>query len=67
MNLVAIVIMKELRSTLGIEQGTPMEIFTEGENIVLKKYAPGCIFCDSLENVTEFKGKHVCTKCRKEV
>lgn len=63
-----VVLPKELRGTQGLETGTPMEIFTgnEGE-IILKKYERGCIFCNSMDDVTEFKGKHVCRKCRDEM
>lgn len=35
-----IVVPKELRTTLGIEEKDPMEIFMDGEQIVLKKYLP---------------------------
>ena len=36
-----IVIPKELRNTLGIKEKSPLEIFVEGEDIVLQKYQPG--------------------------
>ncbi|MCR6850253.1 AbrB/MazE/SpoVT family DNA-binding domain-containing protein [Bacillus sp. IBL03825] len=36
-----VVIPKELRNTLGIKEKSPLEIFVEGENIVLQKYQPG--------------------------
>ena len=35
-----IVIPKELRRTLDIKEGTPLEIFVEGEQIILQKYTP---------------------------
>lgn len=35
-----IVIPKELRKTYGITEGAPMEIFTSGDSIVLKRYQP---------------------------
>ena len=35
-----VVIPKELRRTLGIEEGTSLEIFVDGERIILKKYVP---------------------------
>lgn len=34
------VIPKEIRRTLGITDGTPMEIYTDGRQIILKKYIP---------------------------
>lgn len=36
-----VVIPKELRNTLGIKEKSPLEIFVEGEDIVLLKYQPG--------------------------
>lgn len=66
-NLGRIVIPIELRKTMGIEIKDTLEIFTEGEEIILKKYQPGCIFCNDARNVTLFKGKMVCDKCMKEL
>ena len=37
-----IVVPKELRKTMDIKEGDPMEIFTDGDSIILKKYAPFC-------------------------
>ena len=62
-----VVIPVETRRTLGLKEGDPMEIFIDGENVVLKKYQPSCIFCSSMEDITEFKGKKVCASCRKEL
>ncbi|PFL11755.1 AbrB family transcriptional regulator, partial [Bacillus cereus] len=36
-----VVIPKELRNTLGIKEKSPLEIFVDGEDIVLQKYQPG--------------------------
>jgi transcriptional pleiotropic regulator of transition state genes len=38
-----IVIPKELRNTLGIKKKSPLEIFVEGEDIILQKYQPGYV------------------------
>jgi transcriptional pleiotropic regulator of transition state genes len=58
------VIAKELRDTLNLPEGTPMEIYTEGENIILKKYKRGCTICgDVQEDMTRFKGKELCECC----
>ena len=42
-----IVLPAELRRTLDISVKDQMEIFVDGNAVVLKKYAPTCIFCDS--------------------
>ena len=66
-NLGRIVIAKELRKSLGIETGTPLEIYTEGENIILKVYEPGCTFCGEVSQTEQFKGKNVCMACLMEL
>lgn len=66
-NLGRIVIPIELRKTMGIEIKDTLEIFTEGDEIILKKYQPGCIFCNDARNVKLIKGKMVCEKCLAEM
>jgi len=62
-NLGRIVIPKELRKVLGFDTGEPVEIYTEGEYVMLKKYEPACIFCGEAANVTWYKGKNICKSC----
>lgn len=62
-----IVLPIELRRTLDIAERDALEIYVEGASIVLKKYRPSCIFCDSSKDVVAFKGKNVCPKCLKEI
>ena len=62
-----IVLPIELRRTLDIGERDPLEIFTEGERIVLRKYAPTCIFCGGDESLTLFRGKAVCRGCLGEL
>lgn len=62
-----VVIPIELRKTMGIDIKDTLEIYTEGDEIILKKYEPGCIFCGDARSVNLFKGKMVCEKCRKEL
>lgn len=62
-----VVIPKELRRTLGIAEGDPLEIYVNGEEIILSKYAPGCIFCGNADNVSHFKGKIICGNCLTEM
>ena len=39
-----IVLPIELRRTLKIEIKDPLEIYVDGESIMLKKYQPACVF-----------------------
>ncbi|WP_379136110.1 AbrB/MazE/SpoVT family DNA-binding domain-containing protein [Paenibacillus sp. sgz500958] len=54
-----IVIPIELRRTMGIDIKDPLEIFVDGEKIILRKYEPTCIFSGSAENLINFKGKMI--------
>ena len=62
-----IVLPMELRRTLNLNIKDSIEIYVEGESIILKKYEPCCIFCGEATNVNHFKGKNVCDKCLKEL
>lgn len=62
-----IVLPMELRRTLGIAKKDSLEIYVDNDKVILKKYAPACIFCDSAVDVTDFKGKTICQKCISEM
>lgn len=58
-----IVLPIELRRTLGIEEKDRIEIFVDGESIILRKYQPACIFCDNAKDIIDYKGKNICPDC----
>ena len=62
-----IVLPIELRRTMDISQKDSLEIFVEGDQIILKKYEPTCIFCENSRDIVSFKGKNVCPACLKEL
>lgn len=62
-----VVIPKELRRNLAINEGDPLEVFVKGDYIMLKKYEPACIFCGQANEVKSFKGKNICSNCKKEL
>ena len=62
-----IVLPIELRRTLNIEIKDPIEIYTDGDCILLKKYEPACIFCGSAENIHQINGKNICRTCIDEL
>lgn len=62
-----IVIPIELRRTMGIEERDSLEIYVDGDKIILKKYEPACIFCGNAEDVINYKGKNLCRVCMSEM
>lgn len=60
-----IVLPIELRRTLGIQEKDRVEIFVDGESIILRKYQPACIFCDNAKDIINYKGKNICPECVK--
>ncbi len=59
-----IVLPKELRKTMDIDKkGDAVEIFTDEDKIILKKYQPCCVFCGNADDMTFYKGKLVCHDC----
>lgn len=62
-----IVLPIELRRTLDIGEKDALEIYVDGSAVVLKKYAPSCVFCNDVKGVTNYKGKNVCSACLREL
>jgi len=62
-----IVLPIELRRTLDIAERDELEIFTEDDRIVLRKYEPSCIFCGSDKSLVSYQGKNVCRECIKKM
>ena len=58
-----IVLPIELRRILDIAERDELEIFMEGDQIILRKYEPACIFCDSDKRLILYNGKNVCREC----
>ncbi|MGK0465951.1 MAG: transcriptional pleiotropic regulator of transition state genes [Clostridium sp.] len=62
-----IVIPIELRRTLDIDIKDALEIYVDGDQIILKKYEPACIFCQNARDVVNYKGKNICKDCLAEL
>jgi len=62
-----IVLPIELRRTLDIEIKDPIEIYVDGDYILLKKYEPACVFCGNAKDVRRVHDKNVCSVCIKEM
>jgi len=58
-----IVLPKEIRRSFDLSPKDSVEIFTDGDKIILQKYAPACIFCGNADDVVYFNGKRICPEC----
>lgn len=58
-----VVLPMELRRTMDIAEKDPLEIYVDGDLIILHKYQPSCVFCGSNTDVHDIHGKKVCGSC----
>lgn len=61
-----IVLPIELRRTLDIADKSPLEIFVEGDTIVLRKFEHSCVFCGETATL-EHRGRSICRRCMDEL
>ncbi len=62
-----VVIPIEIRRIHNISEKDPLEIFVEGDSIILKKHESSCVFCRSTENIKAFNGKNICNGCASQI
>lgn len=60
-----IVLPIELRRVFFFNDTATTEIYTEGDTIILHKYAPGCVFCGDTD-AKEVRGVRICERCAGE-
>lgn len=58
-----IVIPIKLRQLFNIDIKIPVEIYTDDQFIIVKKYSPICYLCGKPEQIVSFKNKNVCRSC----
>ena len=61
-NLGRIVIPKEMRRVLGIEEKDPIEILIQDDAIMLRKYEPADLFTGDKEDLIDYCGKKISKK-----
>lgn len=61
-----IVIPMELRKNLKITELDSLEIFVDGEDIILRKHQVGCHCCGEMKGLTTILGLNICPKCLAE-
>ncbi len=58
-----IVLPMEIRKSFDLAEKDPIEIYTNQDMIILRKFHQSCVFCNSTENILAYKGKPVCSEC----
>ncbi|MGH2773567.1 MAG: AbrB/MazE/SpoVT family DNA-binding domain-containing protein [Actinomycetota bacterium] len=62
-----IVLPAELRRSLGLKEGSKLDISVEEDRIVLSPRQETCVFCESRSDLKDFKGRGVCSGCWNEI
>lgn len=67
-----VVIPKEMRKRMNMddENGNKkieVEIYTDGDKVIVKRHIAACALCGNTENLVEFKEKTVCKNCIEEL
>lgn len=57
----------EIRRTLDLADRDELEIYLDGDKIILQKFEPSCIFCSSSRKLIQYQGKNVCQECIKKM
>jgi transcriptional pleiotropic regulator of transition state genes len=52
---------------MNIRSSDPIEIYVEGNRIILTKYEHACLFCGNGIELSSFKGKKICATCIEEI
>ncbi len=55
-----------LRRFMEVDLKDDIEMFVEGNTIVLQKYVPACVFCGDGTGIEVYKEKNICANCMKD-
>jgi transcriptional pleiotropic regulator of transition state genes len=58
-----IVVPIEMRRMLDIAERDELEIYVDGDRIILQKYEPNCLFCGATRDLISYMEKKVCQNC----
>lgn len=61
------VLPKELRKSLDIQQNDYLQIFLDGDSIILRKSQLCCVLCGNTNDLVDYKDKKVCHACLEEL
>ena len=62
-----IVIPAETRRLFRIREGDPLAISVQEDAILIRKLEATCVFCGSVDEVRNFRGRGLCGECRRDI
>jgi transcriptional pleiotropic regulator of transition state genes len=62
-----VVIPCELRRVMHINDRDSLEVFVDGDRIILKKYEPACTFTGSADELVEYMGRKISKNAIREM
>jgi len=62
-----VVVPKEYRKSMDLQDRDPMEVFLTDEGILIKKVQNECALCGSKERLLEFENRLICGKCMEKI
>jgi transcriptional pleiotropic regulator of transition state genes len=58
-----VVLPAEMRRMLEINEQDELELYVEGDKLILQKFLPRCIFCGDDRRLVSYYGKNLCMNC----
>ena len=58
-----VVIPMEIREAFGIKTKDCLEIFVQGDKIILRKRDASCLFCENTNDLVNYQDKKICKEC----
>lgn len=65
--LCRVVIPKEMRNKLNIDDKGYVAMYLKGKEIIISKYNDSCVFCGKRTCLTEYNNNLICKKCLLEI
>lgn len=62
-----VTIPKEIRDNFRIQEHDSLQFSVDKEYILLKKYKNFCIFCNTENNIIDYKNQIICSHCLNEL
>lgn len=63
----SVTIPSQIRHSMGIHSGTPIDLEVVGDEIHIKKHTAVCFFCGNVNKVRLYEGIEICSECAEHI